>query len=46
MLFRSPQAGQRLDVFLNEQLPTHSRAEIQRWIRQGHVLVNGRPTKV
>lgn len=46
MLFRSSQAGQRLDHYLNEQLPGHSRAEIQRWIRQGHVLVNERPAKV
>ncbi|NOZ51011.1 MAG: RluA family pseudouridine synthase [Chloroflexi bacterium] len=36
----------RLDRYLSQQLPRHSRAEIQRWIRQGHVLVNGCAAKV
>ena len=34
------EGGQRLDRWLAERLPEHSRAEIQRWIREGRVLVN------
>ena len=39
------QAGERLDRFISEQLTEHSRAEIQRWIREGNVQVNQRPAK-
>lgn len=35
------QEGSRLDRFLVERLEGRSRAEIQRWIEQGVVLVNG-----
>lgn len=35
----------RLDRFLAQALPQHSRAEIQRWINNGDVLLNGRPAK-
>ncbi len=38
-------AGQRLDVFVQRRLPEHSRARIQEWIKQGRVLVEGRPGK-
>ncbi|RME83651.1 MAG: RluA family pseudouridine synthase [Caldilineae bacterium] len=34
--------GERLDRFLSNHLPDHSRAEIQRWIKEGDVLVNGK----
>lgn len=37
--------GQRLDKWLAERLPDHSRTEIQRWIREGLVRVNGRASK-
>src|SRR5258708_1565933 len=33
-------AGQRLDRWLAIALPDHSRSEIQRWIKEGLVLVN------
>jgi len=38
--------GMRLDRFLAQQLPAHSRAEIQRWIEAEQVQVNGRAAKV
>ena len=37
--------GERVDKWLVRQLPDHSRTEIQRWIREGLVRVNGRATK-
>jgi len=37
--------GQRLDLFLQSELPGHSRAFLQKLIEQGHVLVNGKPCK-
>lgn len=39
-------AGQRLDRWLAEVLPEHSRSEIQRWIKTGDVLVDQANTKV
>ncbi len=39
------QAGERLDRHLSTHLPERSRAEIQRWIRDGNVLVNQLPAK-
>jgi 23S rRNA pseudouridine1911/1915/1917 synthase len=38
-------AGQRLDHFLQEQLPQYSRSRLQEWIKAGLVLVNGREEK-
>ena len=37
--------GTRLDVFLTSVLPHHSRSQIQRLIKDGHVLVAGRKAK-
>jgi 23S rRNA pseudouridine1911/1915/1917 synthase len=37
--------GLRLDRFLVSILPEHSRSQIQRLIKEGHVLVAGRPAK-
>ncbi len=37
--------GERLDAFLRRKLPTLSRGAIQRLIEQGHLTVNGKPTK-
>jgi 23S rRNA pseudouridine1911/1915/1917 synthase len=34
-------SGQRLDLALHLRLPRYSRAQIQRWIQAGQVLVNG-----
>ncbi len=39
-------AGMRLDRFLAQTLPQHSRAEMQRWIEAGKVTVNGRAVRV
>jgi 23S rRNA pseudouridine1911/1915/1917 synthase len=36
-----PDAGKRLDVFLQEQLPEYSRSRLQDWIKAGRVRVNG-----
>src|SRR5262245_3194150 len=37
--------GGRLDTFLHTQFPAVSRGTIQRLIKQGHIRVNGQPTK-
>lgn len=37
--------GERLDAFLRKHLPTLSRSAAQRLIEQGHITVNGKPTK-
>lgn len=34
-------AGKRLDVFLQEQLPEFSRSRLQDWIKAGRVRING-----
>jgi 23S rRNA pseudouridine1911/1915/1917 synthase len=39
------QAGTRLDTFLANCLEKVSRATVQRWIREGNVIVEGRPRK-
>lgn len=41
LTFLVDQESSRLDRFLTERLEGRSRAEIQRWIEQGAVLVNG-----
>ena len=38
-------AGQRLDHFLQEQLPQYSRSRLQDWIKAGQVIVNGTAAK-
>ena len=37
--------GQRLDRWLAEQLPDRSRSEIQRWIKEGLVAVDGQAAR-
>lgn len=37
----STAAGNRLDLFLKRQLPDRSRAQLQEWIKDAKVLVNG-----
>jgi len=37
--------GVRLDRFLVSVLPAHSRSQVQRLIKEGHVLVNGRDAR-
>lgn len=37
--------GQRLDQVLVEFLPEYSRSRIQKWIKQGHILVDGETSK-
>ncbi len=39
------QANKRLDQFLTACLPEVSRSQLQQWIEQGHVLVNGLASK-
>lgn len=43
--FEDVTPGQRLDRWLAARLPAHSRTEVQRWIREGLVRVNGRASK-
>lgn len=38
-------AGQRLDHYLQEQLPQYSRSRLQDWIKAGRVIVNGAAAK-
>jgi 23S rRNA pseudouridine1911/1915/1917 synthase len=38
-------AGKRLDHYLKEQFPEHSRALLQEWIKAGRVTVNGGKAK-
>ena len=37
--------NERLDAFLRKQFPAMSRGAIQRLIEQGHITINGKPTK-
>lgn len=37
----SQHTAKRLDQYLKDTLPQHSRALLQQWIKQGNVLVNG-----
>lgn len=37
--------NKRLDRFLGEFFPNHTRSQIQKWIDSQHVLVDGKPTK-
>lgn len=37
--------GSRLDTFLRTQFPATSRSTLQRLIEEGHIQVNGQPTK-
>jgi 23S rRNA pseudouridine1911/1915/1917 synthase len=38
-------AGKRLDHFLKEQFPEHSRSLLQEWVKAGHVRVDGGKAK-
>jgi len=40
-----PDAGRRLDLFLQRRFPEYSRSRLQSWIKAGRVLVNGRPER-
>jgi 23S rRNA pseudouridine1911/1915/1917 synthase len=37
--------SERLDTFLRRQFPASSRGAIQRLIEEGHITINGKPTK-
>jgi 23S rRNA pseudouridine1911/1915/1917 synthase len=43
--FEVTNGGQRLDRYLADRLADVSRAQVQAWIRQGEVLLNGRTAK-
>ncbi|HSN74490.1 MAG TPA: RluA family pseudouridine synthase [Anaerolineae bacterium] len=45
LTFSVEQGGERLDRFLAQQLADASRVEVQRWIKEERVTVNGRPGK-
>jgi 23S rRNA pseudouridine1911/1915/1917 synthase len=45
VLAASDAAGQRLDLFLQQQLPQYSRSRLQQWIKSGRVLVDGAAQK-
>lgn len=38
-------SGKRLDIFLHEQFPGYSRERIKSWVKDGRVLVDGKPAK-
>lgn len=38
-------AGRRFDQVLAELVPDYSRARLQQWIKEGHVLVDGKPCR-
>jgi 23S rRNA pseudouridine1911/1915/1917 synthase len=38
-------AGKRLDLFLQEQLPQYSRSRLQTWIKAGRVKISGSPAR-
>lgn len=41
----SADAGKRLDVFLQERLPEHSRSRLQQWVKAERVRVEGEPQR-
>ena len=43
LLFTAVESGERLDAFLRDALPDHSRSALQKLIEEGNVLLNGRP---
>lgn len=45
LLVTEGEAPKRLDHFLANREPYYSRTALQRWIEEGHVLVNGHPVK-
>lgn len=45
MIFTVPEAGGRVDKFLDEMLPDFSRSYIQKLIKDGHVLANNKAVK-
>jgi 23S rRNA pseudouridine1911/1915/1917 synthase len=45
ILPQEPNRNQRLDRFLSESFPERSRSQIQKWIEDQNVLVDGKPAK-
>jgi 23S rRNA pseudouridine1911/1915/1917 synthase len=45
LTFEHSHPGERLDAFLRKQFPALSRSAVQRLIEEGHITVNGKPTK-
>ena len=43
--FQPGERWPRLDRFLQERFPQHSRSRLQSWIKAGRVRVNGEPAK-
>ena len=38
-------SGERLDVILSKAFPDFSRSQLQKWLKQGHILVDGKVRK-
>ncbi|ORM38773.1 pseudouridine synthase [Francisella endosymbiont of Ornithodoros moubata] len=38
-------AGKRIDIAINEQFEQFSRTQIQKWLKEGSIIVNGQATK-
>ena len=47
LLFTVPDdvLGERLDIVVAELCPQFSRSQLQKWIKSGDILLNGKPTK-
>ena len=44
-LVEAEAAGQRLDHHLQARMPEYSRSRLQDWVKEGHVLLNGKAAK-
>jgi 23S rRNA pseudouridine1911/1915/1917 synthase len=44
-LVEAEAAGQRLDHHLQTRMPEYSRSRLQDWVKEGHVLLNGKAAK-
>ncbi|MDE4990326.1 S4 domain-containing protein, partial [Francisella tularensis subsp. holarctica] len=45
IIMHPKEAGKRIDVAINEHFEHFSRAQIQKWLKEGSITVNGRATK-
>ncbi len=42
---RAEDRGKRLDILLHERLPQFTRSRLQTWIKEGRVLIDGKPAR-
>ncbi len=45
ILINEPDSGKRLDIFLSDIIPTHSRSAVSNLIRNGNILIHGNTPK-